>query len=413
MNEAWKIERYRGEIDVDHLLGMWILREGLPEVFRLVVEFAPAFRELNHEEDWEQSILASEVPDTTPEGHPITNPGLDSAMLRVVSFVHAIEQNIVDAKTRAAVLGIVRFVFVENRQNFPQGFGSGRGLGEAYWHIFLTEPHIKEEERDQPRYREAIGADDTQLLDLLENQLGERYVLDVAPLLSQNRLRGLLPKLITRHGKDRPETWNSWQTPGLVALARVWCHRRQNDWDPIEALRTLQEVICYAMATCPTIVPQLLSVDFKNAVNTDGSHFEPLKKCVRDSFIDCFAGKPDKLIQIFSGTHNNLLRDLFANGIGEMLRSVQDRPQWDPMIETFSTAIRQAASVMLPQLAHLLMNVSDRDFIMKSSDFKYILGSEDTARKLLEELPSESWSDDPAEQALLMHILSDPLLGNK
>jgi hypothetical protein len=187
-----------GEIDLDHLLALSILREAQPDAFALV--------------DGHLHFLRG-------------SPAKDEMPKAEASWKAALAALNLDARTRDAVRHVIEFVFSGDEANHrPQGVWH-RSHAD-YWDRFLTVPNLMENERDQVILRTMRESDDARLVDLIEDAGSSTAVEDFGHQLETSRLERLLVPLVERRSQELGG-WLDNQPPGLIPLLRMWNRRTE------------------------------------------------------------------------------------------------------------------------------------------------------------------------------------------
>jgi hypothetical protein len=359
--DTWS--RLRGEIDVDDVLVLSVLREAQPNAFALIEDHIPFLQgrlakdyEKKGEEAWEAALAALKV----------------------------------DENTRRAVKYIIGFAFDDDADaEKPQGV---RHRNHAdYWQRFLAVPRLSKTEQDQPilaRILKKGGAADDDLLSLMEDDERALAVEDFGRLIENTRLEGLLVPLVERRAKERASEWPNRRPierpPGFRSLLRLWNVRVQQDGLSADAvwreLRRSYEIAVPRNLSLAVTLETALVASSRHVFLGYGenSYRERAKEHLRRLLLDTFVGKAPDLVRTLDGAESYVLA-WAAWGIERIQAGRLDEvpfADWKPFADTIVQAISVNRRIMLPQLASLVTVAVDGAF-----EARYAF-SEDLAERL-------------------------------
>jgi hypothetical protein len=340
--DTW--ERLAGEVDLDDLLAMSILREDQPHIFALVRQHIDALR-----------------------GRGFVGTERENARQ---GWSTAFDKMQIDNLTRAAVGQIIKFVFGDsNAEIKPQGL-KNRGHTD-YWTRFLSVPVLSEAEQDQPVLRVVLGDDDEELLRLLEDDSRSGAVEAFARSLSTDRLRRLLVPLIRRRSGENPSGWAERVPPGMMPLWRMWLRRSESR--ELKPRAVLDEVsraqveavprnLCLAVILERYFVVPSNEVHDMLAEGTEGSAalVQEGKRHVRDLVVARYGGEPDTLADALVGADVPTLLWLCSGGGRDRTEAMTGEPfaGWPTLAATILDAARRRPAELIPQVACLLVRES-------------------------------------------------------
>jgi|GEM_PF-5016027 len=195
-SETWK--KLEGEIDLDDVLVMNILRVGEPDAFALVSENIYILRHFGDNSD---STYANEQRGKAD-----------------MEWGRALDSLACSELRKSAIESIVHFVF-RDPAGKPQGFGAHRHVD--YWQRFLAEPDLAEQERDQPILR-AIVRDDSAILDVLDDPKRRKAIYTFHRQIEVSRIVSLLGAYVRRKLRTPPTGVGCPRTSGLVVICGIW-----------------------------------------------------------------------------------------------------------------------------------------------------------------------------------------------
>lgn len=331
-NEAW--QHLRGEIDLDDLVAMSMLREAAPDAFAVVE---------NSLEDLRGVVLRTRRQERNP----------------IVEFEKTLTDLGLEERIRQAVLFIVKHVFDKKSALRPQGFHSSNHTD--YWRRFLSLPELSEAERDQIVLQVLRSKDDKAIVTLLSDPERSRAVEDFAQVLSPKRLVALFLPLVEARLNENPATWaEDRYPPGLIPYWRMLRDRAgaldmdalvQNIEKGLEIaaptnLALLEEIVHW-MATSSRELVDLLPSSARTRI----------KQRSRELLQDTYTGKPDLLATHLKNTFPYTLVWL-CWGL-ERIRAQQTRGQpfegWPQFASTLLQALHVDPEAIATQIAPFIV----------------------------------------------------------
>jgi hypothetical protein len=337
--DTWK--RLAGEIDVDDLLAMSILREAEPEVFALVGEHVDALRG------------SGVSPDERRNAHQEWDVAFGKMAL--------------DDRRRRAVGELVKFVFNEQHaEEKPQGFRNARHTD--YWERFLAVPTLSKPERDQDVLRVVLADDDEALLGLLEDAQRSDAVESFSRLLKTDRLRRLFVPLIKRRTVENPSRWPDGHPLGMMPLWRMWLRRSERgelkSVDVLEEIRKALDLAVPASLYLAVQIEQYFVIPGGGVHDMlrdgNGTRADEGKRYLRELVVATYSGKPEALANALVGAHLPTLLwvcwGLDRVRANEM--TGEPFPSWSAMAVTILDAARLRPIELIPQIAVLVVRES-------------------------------------------------------
>lgn len=335
-NEGWR--RLRGEVDLDDLLAMCVLREAAPDVFAIVER---------NIQDLRGRVLRSRREDRNP--------------------IAEVEKEVVELgledRQRQAVAYIIQNVF-DKRSWRPQGFRSSNHAD--YWQRFLTLPDLSESEQDQAALRTMIDSDDAAVVKLLSDPARSSTVEDFSLILPPKRLQRLLLTLVAARLHENPSTWDEGRTPpGLIPYWRML--RERSDALDIDVL--VEDVLKSLELAAPTNIALLEEVVHWIATSSPEladllpprEHIR-IKQRSRELLRDVYTGKAQLLAE--------RLRDTFPFTLFwlcwglERIRSGRARgvpfEGWQPFANTLIEALKIDPTTVAAQIAPFVVKENRR-----------------------------------------------------
>jgi hypothetical protein len=197
VSEVW--DNQTGEIDLDDLLAISMVREAVPDAFAIIEQHERKLRGLDPDHrDNKESPLAL-------VNKQVVDLGLDPRIVK-------------------AVVLIVQMLF-DKHSGGPQGLR--RNHHADYWQRFMTGTEIATDESDQAVLHTLKDGSDADIVKLLSDPMRYAAVEDFALLLSPERVQGLLLPLVSARLDDDPATWpEQKEPPGLIPLWRMLLNRQ-------------------------------------------------------------------------------------------------------------------------------------------------------------------------------------------
>lgn len=339
--DTW--ERLSGEIDLDDLLAMSILREAQPNAFALMRQHVGVLRQSG-------SDLAARAKALAP---------LEAALSKLE----------LEPQTRQAIDQIIRSVFDDGRPNKkPQGLSNNRDVD--YWKRFLAVPTLTDAERDQLVLRVLEANDDDSLLNLLEDVERSDAVENLSRLIATDRLKRIFVPLVRRRSVEDPSQWREGDPPGLIPLWRMW--QRRSEQGELDAATVLDEVRFALSESVPQnlylaarieqffVVPSRQVHDMLWEAGV--SRARDAKAYLRELVTTTFEGKPDALVRALKGASPPTLLWI-CWGIDRVRAGTMSGlpfPSWPNLAKTILEAAQLQPDVLLPQIAYLVARESVR-----------------------------------------------------
>lgn len=190
-HEIW--QRQAGEIDLDDVIALCILRESHPNVFALIDKHIKPLRGEHLRRDREPDPLATLKTQVASRGYG--------------------EQATLAIKT------ILDHLFGSDSRGRPQGVAQRRHAD--YWARFKSQEVVQQRRSDQGILRVLADPADLPLAKLLTKDESAAAVQAFARILSPARVQGLLPVLVEHVAATPPGQWNDEHAPGIVALWNI------------------------------------------------------------------------------------------------------------------------------------------------------------------------------------------------
>lgn len=395
MIDTWR--RLPGEVDVDDLLAMSVLREARPDVFALLRDYVPALRSVSR--DGSRNIHQT--------------------------WVEAFNGMRLDDRVRCAADETVKFVFSERSSQLkPQGFMSTRH--RDYWERFLAVPVLSETERDQPVLRALLADDDDALLQLLEDPARSGAVEAFSRLLAAERVRRLLVPLVTRRAKEIPSRWSEtsgWPQedsgpPGLIPLWRIWLHRsRHEDLDPTQALEEVRHALETAVPGnlyLAALIEEYFVLPLDDSTKILGDRIGEAKTHLRELVVSTYVEKPAALANALVGAPPFTLLWVCwgLDRIRAKNLSGEPFPSWSSFAQTILDATRLRPAELIPQLACLVASESTiltRENLAHAYEFDAgtatnLFGGVEAIFDVFEPHDPAQWVDDGRVQAVFIAL---------
>lgn len=402
LRRCWDLwNRYPGEISFDHLLIINLVRADSEAAFQSLLETRPLFlsqansnRSRNNEkqEDPEaalRSLLAGEgVP-----GEKINS-----------------------------LVSIAKYLFEGKNDSGGQSFSVKTLRNQAYWDLFLYEPILKEEEKDQPILRVLRDGTNEDVINLLLNNFLREALLDFKFILGIERLKRVFPLLLDTLRKQLPsmnwvETGDTEQTvrpPGLENVWLLWTDFSKNGllsndelWPIIKdsipknvrSNLTLAFEVDYLFVTASQEVHSLLNE----------SQSLEARKILQSSLIEAFSGNPNGLARALEFQSAPVLNWLLW-GL-EKVRRVSNElaagspvyggnlpfeDGWDNFAATILDAVKFNPQACIVQLSWILVDtISDFGGITYKFNAELaarLFGGMENLREILRPHHSERWT---------------------
>ena len=331
--ETW--EKYPGEIDLDDLILMNLVRTASPAGFAWIQDHFEALR--NSRE------LAIQF-------------GREASPYR-----EALRQLPLSMGMKKALMTVAAAIFSkEALWRKPQGFKARRPVGVGYWDRFLAEPDLSEDDCDQPVLQAIKNNKDDKLCSFLEEQKQAAVVLHFEPLITSDQAISLLPQLL-----DRWRRSNSHATPdkygiALKYLARIWTIKNDTtDWIPDLAENHLRTALKGLVPVDLGLAAKIQAEFFGGVSNQQPVAVEQAKRLqcfLRANIWKYFRSRPGELGPALSTADSRSLKALCL-GLDPGQTTYSRR--WIPV---FLAGIRSNPDVLIPQIAHLLCDYNEHVF---------------------------------------------------
>jgi hypothetical protein len=334
--ETW--QSMRGEIDVDEMIAMCLMREANPQAFALVESNVDRLRGL---------VIA-----TRQDAQPLND------------FVTELDSLPIAPHTLKAIKRLTMEIFVHQSRR-PQGL---RHHNHAdYWHRFMVLPTLSENAQDQRVLNCMTNGTDDEILGLLMDPQAATAVEDFAATFHAKSLQTLFLKYVRAHLNDDPSAWplegtHAITPPGLINLWRMIRNRlhkldiTQLTDDVEVSLRlaapknlALLEQIAHWMLVS---VPELTDIFPKPTL-------ERLTTLVRELLRKTYVGHAHELVQALRNSHPFTLTWLCwgLDRIRSKANTGQPFLEWPEFANTLSAALDEDPGVMSHQIAPLIADL--------------------------------------------------------
>jgi hypothetical protein len=330
--DAW--ESLLGEIDLDDLLVISVLREGQPEAFALLQSELVYWRGLGPREEKESREVRA---------------AWDTALMNAVP----------EERTRKAVQLAVSFVF-EPDDDKPQGLR--QHAHTDYWLRYMTRESPRASERDQPVLEALTLGDDAQIAGLLAQPGTSGAVEDFSSMLDLARVIRLLDVVVEQAIHVNPAAWQEGNPPGLIPLWRIWLRRvRSRKFSEGDAFDAVKRAYDATMPVNPAMAARIeqyfASVDGTVPTVIGRENRKPGREHLRRALRVAYVGNPRALADNLAGAAPPILLWL-TWGLDEVragqLTGVPFEG-WTELAPTVLEATELAPQTMLPQLACLVV----------------------------------------------------------
>jgi len=326
--EIWK--SLPGEVDLDDILLLSILRHAQPSAFAMLQEHLAYLRDGARLEDNDQKKAR-------------------------LAWDAALEKLETDERTRRAIEVLVSFVFNPKRGEYnPQGMTNHSHAD--YWERFLSMPRLALSEKDQPVLSTMLGEDDASLLSLLEDDRA-LMVEDFRPLLNPGRILRLLAPLVVRRSQEEADAWADGDPPGLIPLWRMWnrCPER-SEVDALQEVKRSIEIAVPKNLGLAAKIEQHFVLASASVPDLLGKGRPEAKSYLRQLLVSTYSGHPETLAQSLRGARPQTLLWLCWGIDRVRSRDLSGLPfdGWNKFSGILLDAARTNPKVMLPQLAVLV-----------------------------------------------------------
>lgn len=330
--DTW--ETLKGEIDLDDLIALSILREASPGLFALVDRHANALR----------------------GGHSRRRNEANPMDV----FVNALrEQTGEDAHTFEAVRLIVDELFGHEARRRPQGVSHDNHAD--YWQRFLANPDLDAHERDQNVLKILRANDDEQLADLLVSGRSNA-VEDFAHLLSPRRIERLILPLTHRLLDADITKWSDNRPPGLVPLWRMLRRHQRNIAETAALVAQIEQALELAAPRNLLLLYEIAhwmasSVPEVSDLLPEANDRRRINDRARDLLVETYRDRPQELASNLRGAPVFLL--VWLCWTIERVRADTTRgipfEKWASFAQTLLEALPIDAAVVAPQIASFVV----------------------------------------------------------
>lgn len=381
-------EAHPGELDFDDLLAISLLREGVPSAFAYV-------------QDHLQELQNTSA---TPFTQTDQGKNLQTALVDTVG----------NGTLRNAAIGAVGCIFGNNAaRKKPQGFATSR---KDYWKKYLDEPN-QSEEKDQFFLRSIEKADESGLLDLMENAMRRQDLSAfTATMLGADRLINLLEALVKRRMVEDPSTWpvderKMLSPPGLESLHHCWEERLRIQAPKIEIQAAESAVLAACRISVGINLPFASALIFYLVQNfpflsSDTKAKARIMKDVGESIQKAYTGQPETLAAQLKATPHRALADVFWMGNDEHGQVVVPNENWSKFAKTLLGAAKLDFGAVIPHIAQLVVSPGNQSPFepVYIPDRARALFSESSIRDLIQGHDLSEFGNDPWVQVLIRGV---------
>ncbi len=335
-HETW--QSMRGEIDVDEMIAMCLMREANPQAFALVESSADRLR--------------GRVNTMRQDALPIND------------FITELDGLSIARHTSEAIKLLTKKIF-DKQSRRPQGF---RHHNHAdYWRRFMVLPTLSENARDQRVLVCMTTGTDDEILGLLVEPDTATTVEDFAASFSVEYLQTLFLKYVRAHLDDDPSNWPLKGTgvptpPGLINLWRM-IRNRLYELDLTQLAEevevSLRLTATKNLALLEQIAHWMLSSGPEIADIFPKPTLNRLTTLVRELLWKTYVGHAHELVQALRNSFPLTLTWLCwgLHRIRSKTNIGQPFPEWPEFANTISAALDQDPSVMSHQIAPLIADL--------------------------------------------------------
>lgn len=328
--------RLAGEIDLDDVIALSILRESHPNIFALIDKRLSYLRRENlHDRDKDHLAKLKQ----------------DILELKY------------DERTSLAVNTILTALFGPEARPRLQGV-SKHYLHADYWDRFVGRQMPAEGRRDQEVLQILTSPDDTLIVESMIHETRSTIVESFARLLETSRMQGLLPKLANRLSGVAVSKWGDRHAPGIVSLWRM-IRDRLGSIDLMQLEKDLETAIESVAPKNLALLQELVhlfttsSRDLADIFPSETSRrvFTQSQKLL----VQHYSKRPHQLVEQLRGAPAPLLLQT-CYGL-ERIRQRQlglPFPEWPSFAPTILEAVQHDAEVVGPQLSAFITKESPR-----------------------------------------------------
>ena len=387
-DEAWSL--LRGEIDLDDLLVMNILRAGDPDAFALVTKYVDDLR-LIHDSSYHRR---------------------EQQAAAVDRWRRSVERLDCSEQRKRAVRGVSGFIFGKSHEK-PQGVAGVRHVD--YWQRFLAEPELGEHERDQPVLC-AIERGGDDILNILDDPQRAAALRTFYSSIAVWQIVALFGPYIQRVLHIIPVETDDSRLRGLWVLCDIWVELGRRGSLPVA---DADDQLFISLWRCAAVNPGLACAIEYHFVSRDGEYdllgserAMYLERHLRDCFFGQLVGRPGVLAESLRGQQSPTLLWL-AWGLERVRANDTDG---DPFKEWpgFAMSLLEAAVLdpesVIPQLAHLVVELKSNSRtstgrMIEFYDFSAVkaealFGSADCLLSLFSPHSPSLWPGDKAVQGV-------------
>ncbi len=322
-----------GEIDIDEMIAMCLLREASPQGFALIENHVDRFRGL--------------AVSTRRDAQPVN------------VFVAELAKLLSDPIACEAIEMIVSVVFDKNSRR-PQGLRHAHHVD--YWQRFLVLPKIEDKLRDQYVLASIAYQKNDEILELLADPMAANAVQDFSNMFVAKHLQTLFSNYVKSHLDDDPGTWpraySGRHAPGMENL----CNSIQNRWLTLntdELARDVQRGIELAAPKNLALMNQIEGWMLSNAVGVN--QFEPstvarLTTLVRSLLYEHYVDDPKALQTALQNVDPIVLSQLcwgIPHQRGSLINGLPF-PDWPAFARTVSDALDADPEQMSQQIVWMI-----------------------------------------------------------
>ncbi|HPH64524.1 MAG TPA: P-loop NTPase fold protein [Kofleriaceae bacterium] len=334
-DETWLT--LQGEIDIDDMIAMCLLREASPQAFALVE---------NHVDR-----LRRRAPSARLDAQPVK---VFFAELEVLSL---------EPTTALAIQEMVGTIFEKSNRR-TQGLWHANHAD--YWQRFLVLPKIEPSLSDQAILRSISKQKSDEIIEILATPKAATAVQDFSDMFVSQHLQGLFLEYVEAHLDDDPGEWPLEEfgrhAPGML---RLW-NALQARWRALDTAELAKDVQRSIELTAPKNLALLYEIDYwmlSDAVSVnefEQTTADQLKTLVRTLLCKHYIGNPQALRTALKNVEPIVLSRLCwgtpHNGVS--LNRALPFKEWPAFSKTISDALNEDPIIMSQQIVWMIANVS-------------------------------------------------------
>jgi hypothetical protein len=360
---------YPGEINFDHLLVASMALVNDQNAFSALEEFRPQILQQST-----NSIVGA-------------TSSLKSKLVEIV----------VSDAARRAYITVADFLFYATDQRGGQTFSRQTNRHDFYWNLFLAEPEILEDQKDQRLLKTLRDGSDQDIVNLLSKDQQRDQLIDFRSLLIPDRIKTISELLISDRTHETPsEAWRSnthptggitFSAPGMDLLKELW-RRAIEDGSTTrdDARELIQKTLPRAIESNWSLFIELN--EFASALMFDSAG--ELDDLIYRHFRDVCLKGPKTVIDALRNQSTRAL-GLLLNGSGIRYAGGTLPSDWDSVAENLMDALSMDPKTCLPAFGGLLVTVnmgnSELDFMIDQVLLKHLFGD---AKRLLHVLAMQN-----------------------